>query len=81
MSVQTLRKEEMMKLVIDLPDEWKERIEHNRRPSTIECGQLVESIWNGIPLPKGYWVVLDLERSDEEIWEEDIQPKKKNTQD
>ena len=36
-----------MKIVIDIPDEWKTRIEHNRRPNTIECGELVESIWKG----------------------------------
>lgn len=45
-----------MKIVIDIPDEWKTRIANNRRPSTIECGQLVESIWKGKILPKGKWI-------------------------
>ena len=42
-----------MKMLIDISDEWKERIEYNRRPNIIECGQLVESIWKGKILQKG----------------------------
>lgn len=45
-----------MKMLIDIPDEWKARIELNNRPNTIECGQLVESIWKGKILPKGKWI-------------------------
>lgn len=48
-----------MKVVIDIPDEWKTRIECNRRPNTIECGELVESIWKGEILPKGYGRLID----------------------
>lgn len=45
-----------MKMLIDIPDEWKARIELNNRPNTIECGQLVESIWKGKILSKGKWI-------------------------
>lgn len=50
-----------MKVVIDIPDEWKTRIEYNRRPNTIECGELVESIWNGKILPKGHGRIADVD--------------------
>lgn len=45
-----------MQIVIDIPDDWERRIKCNIRPNTIECGELVESIWNGKMLPKGKWV-------------------------
>ena len=49
-----------MQIVIDIPDEWKTRIEHNRRPNTIECMELVDSVWKGKILPKGRWGYRDL---------------------
>ena len=48
-----------MQIVIDIPGEWKTRIEYNRRPNTIECGELVESIWRGKILPKGHGRLID----------------------
>lgn len=52
-----------MQVVIDIPDEWKERIEYNRRPNTIECGQLVESIWRGKILSKAKWIEKEVRGS------------------
>lgn len=52
-----------MKVVIDIPDEWKTRIEYNRRPNTIECGELVESIWKGKMLPKGHGRLIDADEA------------------
>lgn len=48
-----------MQVVIDIPDEWKTRIECNRRPNSIECGELIESIWKGKILPKGHGRLID----------------------
>ncbi len=52
-----------MQVVIDIPDEWKTRIEYNRRPSTIECGQLIESIWRGKILPKSHGRLIDADEA------------------
>ncbi len=48
-----------MKVVIDIPDDWERRIKCNIRPNTIECGELVESIWKGKMLPKGHGDLID----------------------
>jgi len=50
-----------MKIVIDISDEWKTRIEYNRRPNTIECGELVASIWRGKILPKEHGRLSDMD--------------------
>lgn len=59
-----------MKIVIDIPDEWRVRIEYNRRPNTIECGELVESIWKGEMLPKGHGRLIDADdvKKNHEKW-------------
>ena len=49
-----------MRMVIDIPDEWKTRIELNMRPDSIECGELVESIWRGKIFPTGIWEYKDV---------------------
>lgn len=49
-----------MKVVIDIPDEWKTRIENNRRPNTIECMKLITSIWKGKILTKGIWTPIPI---------------------
>lgn len=54
-----------MKIVIDIPDDWERRIKCNIRPNTIECGELVESIWKGKMLPKSKWIPVS-ERLPEE---------------
>ena len=54
-----------MQIVIDIPDEWKTRIEYNQRPNTIECGELVESIWRGKILPKNHGRLIDADVLDE----------------
>lgn len=59
-----------MKVVIDIPDEWRARIEYNRRPNTIECGELVESIWKGKILPKGHGRLIDADKTLEVAWQE-----------
>ncbi len=53
-----------MKILIDIPDEWRARIEGNIRPNSIECEELVASIWKGeiilkdewIPVCEGQWI-------------------------
>ena len=60
-----------MQIVIDIPDEWKTRIECNRRPNTIECMELVESIWKGKMLPKGHGRLIDIGRLDKDMLESD----------
>ena len=52
-----------MQIVIDIPDEWKTRIEYNRRPNSIECGELVESIWKGKILPKNHSRLIDADEA------------------
>lgn len=54
-----------MKVVIDIPDDWKISIECNRRPNSIECGQLVASIWKGKILPKGHGRLIDADALEE----------------
>lgn len=60
-----------MQIVIDIPDEWKTRIEYNQRPNTIECGELVESIWKGKILPKNHSRLIEADELIKQAWDAD----------
>lgn len=56
-----------MKVVIDIPDEWEKRIESNQRPDSMECAELVASVWRGKILPKGHGRLIDADELKETI--------------